>query len=163
MLPLLRSAPGTFIISKLGGAGDWFGDYFCTDLVNLKRAKDQSHHQNWTKIARPIAKISKSCNFHHLDSDRHSERERNDVPRVTGRRTDNKGEWKNGNRWGRHSLSIYLSPSEEFLPNLRPNSVQIRHHFRSQSPLCLSIWGHFIQQWQSPSPSFAHAPVATIA
>ena len=45
--------------NKLGGAGDWFGDYLCVNWANLPCLSGRNQFTN-TKFPRPITKISKS-------------------------------------------------------------------------------------------------------
>ena len=50
-------------ISKLGGAGDGFGDDLCVDYANLPCASGRNQFTN-TKFTRPNAQISKSTCAH---------------------------------------------------------------------------------------------------
>ena len=51
-----------FLISKVGGTGDRYGDYLCVKCNNFPCITGFSHFTN-TKFTRPITKISKSTHF----------------------------------------------------------------------------------------------------
>ena len=48
------------VLSKLGGAGDRFGDRLCVDCANLPSVNGRNWLQN-AKFTRPITKITKLC------------------------------------------------------------------------------------------------------